>query len=190
MREVGQKGADELSGSAPVSCLAFSPDASTLAAGYHDSTLVIWDVATASKRTKSMSCFGLVLSMTFSPDGTILAAGTADGSVRLWDVASGRMSATLFGHRRPVTAICYAPDGRTLTSGCGIGQVMLWKVATGQGRPLIATQDERGPIRSLAISPDGSILASVDAPTGSPSATLSQVGSASAFASETRPYRR
>ena len=69
MRDVARRGADELGRIGPISCLAISPDSATLAAGYHDSTLVIWDVATASKRTTFVLSFAVVLSMAFSPDG-------------------------------------------------------------------------------------------------------------------------
>jgi WD40 repeat protein len=173
VREVlGPGEVTELGGPAPVSCLAFSPDGATLAAAYHDSTLVIWDVATARKRTPIILSFGAVVTMAFSPDGAILAAGGVDRSVRLWDVSSARMSATLRGHQSNVTALCFAPDGRTLASGCGTGQVVHWTVATGRGRLLFGPPAARGPIRSIAFSPDGSSLAFVDARDG---ITLSDV---------------
>ena len=169
--EAGRGELNALAGQAAVTCLAFSPDGATLAAAHRDSTLVLWDTATETKRA-TLRLSAVVMRIAFASDGAILAAGSADGIVRTCDVGSGTISATLSGHPGQVTALCFAPDGKTLASGCKSGHVMLWSVATGGRRSLIVPSVERGPVRSLAFSPDGSILASAD---GLDGVTLSTV---------------
>jgi WD40 repeat protein len=58
-----------------------------------------------------------------------------------------------------VWALAFAPDGKTLAAGCG--SVRLWDVAT--GKPLLGPLDRAGhgqAVDSLAVAPDGKILAS------------------------------
>ena len=64
--------------------VAYSPDGKTLAAGYQDGTIRLWDVASH----RLISTAGRpVYALAFSPDGTTLATAGGDGRARLWNVA-------------------------------------------------------------------------------------------------------
>ena len=89
--------------------MAFSAAGQTLASGYTDGTIRLWDVADpAHPRPLGRPLTGgsgTVETLAFSPDGHMLASSDADGTIRLWDVADP-------AHPRPL--------GRPLTGGIGI----------------------------------------------------------------------
>ncbi len=70
-----------------VNSVVFSPDGTTLASGSHDSTVVLWDVASGQENATLQGHTGSVRSVVFSPDGTILASGSSDHTVLLWDMS-------------------------------------------------------------------------------------------------------
>jgi WD40 repeat protein len=57
-----------------------------------------------------------------------------------------------------VTAAVFAPNGKTLATADHDGSLRLWDVAT--GRQLVVLLGHKGPLASLAYSPDGRMLAS------------------------------
>jgi WD40 repeat protein len=131
-----------------VRSVAYSPDGSTLAAGYAGG-VVLWDVATRRRRATELLPVkeGYVESVAFSPDGNTLAAGysvlsgrdvvvVAGGGVVLWDVAVRRRRAAepFPVAEGGVEAVAFSPDGNTLAAGyggrviAGQGGVVLWDV--------------------------------------------------------------
>jgi WD40 repeat protein len=98
-----------------------------------------------------------IYDMAFSPDGTTLATGSADETVRVWDVRDDRHPSKVLNHPYLVNAVAFAPDG-TLATGCDDHIVRLWDVQSGEVVDAIETSHDEG-IDDLAISPDGSMLA-------------------------------
>jgi WD40 repeat protein/serine/threonine protein kinase len=145
--------------------LVYSPKRDVVATKTSEG-IVLWDLATGRSETlpwpgqvpREGCCLG------FSPDGAILA-GSARNSVLLWDVAARRARPPLSGHLAGVTWAAFLPDGKTLASHSLDGQVKLWSVLTGQ--ELLTLEDRRGPILSVAFSPDGRMLAMASQPDGS-----------------------
>lgn len=74
---------------------AFSPDGKVLAANETNSTIRLWDVASATELKTLEGHSGNVKVLTFSPDGKTLASGSLDATAKLWDVDSGNSLATL-----------------------------------------------------------------------------------------------
>jgi WD40 repeat protein len=64
------------------------------------------------------------------------------------------------GHEETVGCLAVSSDARTLASGDDRGEVRLWNLES--GRCLVAFSGSFSPIRQLAFSPDGTILASAD----------------------------
>jgi RNA polymerase sigma factor (sigma-70 family) len=158
-----------------VFCVALSPDGKILASGGGNGhrTLVLWDAITGKELRVLGDKQGTVTCAGFSPDGSVLACGCWDATVRLWEVATGRQLCRLRGHGRRVAALAFSPDGRGLFSGSQDDTIRLWDTAT--GRELLqlpgqggVSQDPPGPggqvqaggVHSLALSPDGKVLAS------------------------------
>ena len=103
------------------------------------------------------------------PDGKRFATGgglvfvDADGRFRtessvttVWELATGRRIFEIGSEESPIRRFCLSPDGRTLYS-CG-DKVLGWD-ATKPGAPLHEFDAHGGRMISVAISPDGAMLA-------------------------------
>ena len=78
-----------LNHSAPVVCLAFSPDSQKMISGSEDGSARIWDTRTAAPLTPPMPHNETVFNAVFSADGRMAATGTEGGMVRVWDALTG-----------------------------------------------------------------------------------------------------
>jgi RNA polymerase sigma factor (sigma-70 family) len=131
--------------------LAFSPDGKVLAASgshNHRGAVHLWD-PTTGKFLKRLEIGAGALA--FSPDGSLLVAGA-----RVWDFkASKELSANPEAARGAIER-AVAGNGVVVTAS-GDNTIRLWDPATGKQR-LCLTHD--GWIRDVALSPDGTLLAS------------------------------
>lgn len=67
--------------------IAFSRDGKTLAAGYVDGMVALWDVASGELRARASACEE-VFSLDWNPQGDLLVTGGTDwksGKITLWD---------------------------------------------------------------------------------------------------------
>ncbi|MBZ8179753.1 CHAT domain-containing protein [Oscillatoria salina] len=161
-------------------CVAFSPDGKTLASSsnmeFNEGTIKLWDVNTGKvQRSLNKSFFNLpairVSSVAFSPDGKYLASGHIGTDIKIWDLASGKEEHTLRGHGWEVSSVAFSADGRFLVSGGMDGIVMIWDWRKEKRTQILNRHDDwfaafaawgdisRGFIRSVAVSPDGSLVA-------------------------------
>ena len=70
-----------------VKCVAFSPDAKTLASSLDwGDTIRLWDVDTGKHISTLKGHTHSINSIVFSPDGKLMASGSSDGTVLLWDL--------------------------------------------------------------------------------------------------------
>ena len=113
-----------------VKAVAISPDGSKAVAGYFDSTINLWDVASGNlvhskvEQDKAMAA-------AFSPDGTLILTGGLTRS-KIWDAATGSLrlsfdaASELYGSRAELSA-----DGARLITQAGTG-MRVWDVVSGR----------------------------------------------------------
>ena len=100
-----------------IASAAFSPDAKAMAIGLANGEIVVWDVATRTRRRVFGGHVGPVTAVAVSADGRALASGGADHTVRLWSVETGEEELATAGHRGAVQGLDFSPDGGLLSAG-------------------------------------------------------------------------
>jgi WD40 repeat protein/serine/threonine protein kinase len=139
-----------------VSSVAFSPDGKWFATGSYDHTVIVWDAARLEKAKVLSDHQGEVQAVAFSPDGRLLAVSQSlSNRTILWDV--GRWEKVFdVPFSVGLNSIAFTRDGRRLI-GPGLG---LWEIATAR---IAADQlDPNLGGNSIALSPDGKLLAALD----------------------------
>jgi hypothetical protein len=91
----------------PATTLAFSPDGRSLAVGYADHAVRVWELATGQRRTARPASRDLHFALTFTPDGrTVLIGGER---LLAWDLRTDRVQP--IGDRRDLTPRALFPQG-------------------------------------------------------------------------------
>jgi WD40 repeat protein len=145
-------------------CVAFSPDAKTLAVGLESGEVRLCDVATGRERARLAGHGGSVRWLGFHPDGLSLAVagGLADNLVLVWDLATRTQRHRLSGHRSAVLSGAWRADGRLLiTAGATDGTVRLWDLSGDRARSLVlpVMKPDVPWLHGIALSPEGRHLA-------------------------------
>ncbi|MHB1558506.1 MAG: WD40 repeat domain-containing protein [Isosphaeraceae bacterium] len=164
---------------ADTSDLKIAPDGRTLAtASFQSSEIVVWEMDSGRVRWNLQGHRSAVIRLAFAPDGRSLASAAAqDGRICIWDLdLRPRLLRSI--PAPGVLALAYSPDGRLLASASsGEPAVRIWDVRAGTGagvdaeavQPARIIAGHRLPVRSVAFSPDGTLLA---AASGDGSASL------------------
>jgi WD40 repeat protein len=95
--------------------------------------------------------------LALTPAGDVLAAGNKNGLVELFDSSSGELRQTLRGHSGGVFSLAADPLGRWIFSAGKDGKIIRWSVASSEK---LSEWDNGEKVLTLAVSPDGKILAS------------------------------
>ena len=144
--------------------IAFSPDGTRLFAGSGAGYLQVWDAATGDRTATISGESGRITSLSIAPSGKQLAFGSSQGALKIWNIETdpvGQAIEVLVGTGAQVNAIAYSPTNPDLIiSGDQSGTLTIWNLAQSRIDPTLVLNNSTGHITSLAISPDGQLLAS------------------------------
>jgi WD40 repeat protein len=148
-------------------CVALSPDGRLALAGYLG-LAVLYDVHSGQVARRVPGKGGRILSAAFSPDSSRFAYGDEQGKLHLCRTRTAEELWGTLAHPGFVRALVFSPDGKRLYSGGGPGwpspqhreegAIRAWSTATGQAVGILP--GHLPPVRSLALSPDGTRLLS------------------------------
>jgi WD40 repeat protein len=110
---------------------ALSGDDKILAtgAGWAESDIRLWDVATGKETGKLKGHSGFVGALAFLPGNDLLLSGSGDQTIRLWDVPARRVKRVLRGHRSEIWSVALIPNQSLIASGGKDGTIRLWDLA-------------------------------------------------------------
>jgi len=159
----------------------FYPDHERLiSSGGWDGTMTVWDTKTGSQVTTLKGHADLVRSVALSPDGKRIATGSLDKTVKLWNASTGENTTTLNTGNR-VVSVAFNHQGNYIAASGDNGMAKVWDVAT--GKPVMALTGHKGPVWSIAFSPNDKHIVSGaetvkvwDASTGTLLKTISGCG--------------
>ena len=143
-----------------VTALAYSPGGGTVAAGYQDGTIRLWNVA--SHRLIGTASWGPApLALAFTAGSTTLEVADSD-SVGSWNLANGaRVAVQGLPGESAGGSVAFGADGKTIATGGHDGIIRLWDTATRQeiGTPM---SSDANPVDAVAFNADGTVLASAN----------------------------
>ncbi|MDI1263188.1 MAG: c-type cytochrome [bacterium] len=138
---------------APIAALAVSPDGATLASASWDQTVRLWPLAGGAPRVLEGHTQN-VNGVAFSADGSALISVSYDLTVRVWPL-SGASSPAVTTMPTPLNAVAAGKDGEIAVGGAD-GKVYLLHAS---GAPAGEVAAGARPVISIAISPDGALIA-------------------------------
>jgi cytochrome c len=137
---------------APIAALALSPDGATLASASWDHTVRLWPLAGGAARVLEGHTQN-VNGVAFAPDGRTLVSVSYDQSLRIWPFAGE--TPTVVAMPCPLNAVAIGSNGEIATGGAD-GK-LYFLTGTGAAAGEIAAGPR--PVISIAISPDGALVA-------------------------------
>jgi WD40 repeat protein len=121
-----------------------------------DYAVQVWDLGRGQAIAKLQNPTQAITGLSLDPTGQYLAAASDDNRLHLWDVTFRSIVQILENPSNVRQSICFSPDGQWLMSGGDHGlRVWDWR----SGEMVAAHFGDQSAITSLALSPDGQLLA-------------------------------
>lgn len=150
-----------------INAIAFSFDGGTMATAGSDNIVKLWQTADRKEIGDLREHAQYVMDVAFGAESNIVVSAGADGVGKFWNSAAKKSEADMKAHTGGVTACACSPDGRYIATGGTDQMVKVWGIPppdrrkTGDKPEVLQTFTEhRGMIKTLAFSPDSTLLAS------------------------------
>ncbi len=150
--------------------LVFSPEGDWLAAGSRDGRIRLWSITKGDNGFQANITPGRVIeahskgvnSLSFSQSGEWLASGGNDAMARVWEIQTGALLSEIIGGTFTVPAVAFEGQSEHLVviNGSDI------RLHDPRSRSIIGSFKAEQALFSLAISPDGQLLAAGDTENG------------------------
>lgn len=141
-----------------ITSIAFSRDGQSLACGYLDSSVRLFDTESGNLLGAFVGHSEPVRAVAVSLDGGTIASGSDDRSVRLWNVSDGSLLRSFKKLPAGVTSVAFSPHHYFLAWGAEDEVVRLW-----QGFPtdrIWLCPGHTSRVAAVAFSPTENVLAS------------------------------
>ncbi len=154
----------------PVKDCAVSADGTWIVSASEDRTLKLWDVHTGALRFTLEGHTTPVTSCAITPRGNRIISASSDGTIKVWNAYTGNELLSLSRYKSGVTRCAMSPDGNWFVSASEDTTLKVWDIGSINAFPplqryrvpVIRTlRGHKGAVRSCAISPDGTWIASV-----------------------------
>lgn len=138
--------------------IAWSPDGQYQAAAYDNGQLKILNSESTAYVAELEIAVSTAPSITWSPDGAYLVVAVDFGELKIWETATWQ-ELPGFSVNTEIICLDWQPGGNTIAIGARDGYIYLRNPFNGES-PHLPLQVHTDWIRSVAWSPDGSLLAS------------------------------
>lgn len=142
-----------------IRALDVSFDDKWIATGGADREIFLRDARTGAIVKKLLAHENWVRTLAFSPDSKLLASGSDDKKIILWDIETGKQVRE-FLQRGWIYDLKFSNDGKYLFAALEKNSVAVYDLAT--GLPALKLEDFQTPVKSIAISPNGKELATIE----------------------------
>jgi WD40 repeat protein len=154
-----------------VNAVAVSPDKSFIVTG-SDCCLFVWDTATRTVRANLKGHEDNIHAIAISADGKFIVTGSRDGRAYLWNAATGKPCTKFMHPERIINAVAISSDNTVVIAGCSDSTIYVWDsmankaneaieyVDVPDGRVIFTLKHHSERVTSVAISQDGSLIAS------------------------------
>jgi WD40 repeat protein len=144
---------------APVTALAFAPDASALAIGDDSGRIRFLDPRTAKSKAKPLALSeSSPEAIEYSPGGSRVAVGRRDGRTQVFGIESGEpLGPPLAANASAINDVSFSADGKLLATA-GLDRTgALWQL---DGNRAIGTvfRGQKGAITEATYTPDGKVV--------------------------------
>lgn len=141
---------------APITATAYRRDGGEVASADERGQILVWNPADGQLLAAMLSPGGRVPSLAYGPNHQLLASAGSDGTVRIWQLPQ-QPPTQLPAHVGELRAMAFASSGQAVYTATAAGEV---RAADGRGQVLRTYGGQPGEPTILALSADGSLLAS------------------------------
>lgn len=143
-----------------VNSVVFHPRGDKVLSGSWDGTTRMWNVPDGRELFRAPAGPRAYDSLAVSPLGDQFAKGQPfTAEIQLLNAESGEPQATFGGLTERVSTVAIAADGQRLVSGGEQGEIALWDLRRRSQLWTVREAGENREIRSIAFSPDGTLIA-------------------------------